>query len=183
MDSNDNDNNNITAATSLELRHAGLYVCLTHKSYVGSSGRSVSSPNVSTSSAQVVAGSYPNAWGLRKEVATAKESVSAPWSAPEAESKLAHASALEKITSGRWYLKKQIHSQMDVEVIKHQDPVKEFYYHRSTTVNDNVYNMPDVIRCYRFMLKEIFLLQTGFMGLTRSYQHGREPGPFIYEGE
>ncbi|XP_049357155.1 uncharacterized protein LOC125821836 isoform X1 [Solanum verrucosum] len=115
------------------------------KGSVGGSGRSVSSRNVSASSAQVVAGSYPNAWGLRKEVASAKESVSAPWSAPDAESKLAHASALEKVTSGRWHSKQQIHSQMDVEVVKHQDTEKELYYHGSTTVNDSVYNMPDVV--------------------------------------
>ncbi|KAH0699855.1 hypothetical protein KY284_014070 [Solanum tuberosum] len=115
------------------------------KGSVGGSGRSVSSRNVSASSAQVVAGSYPNAWGLRKEVASAKESVSAPWSAPDAESKLAHASALEKVTSGRWHSKQQIHSQMDVEVVKHQDTERELYYHGSTTVNDSVYNMPDVV--------------------------------------
>lgn len=115
------------------------------KGSVGGSGRSVSSRNVSASSAQVVAGSYPNAWGLRKEVASAKESVSAPWSAPDAESKLAHASALEKVTSGRWHSKQQIHSQMDVEVVKHQDTEKELYYHGSTTVNDSVYNIPDVV--------------------------------------
>ncbi|KAK6797656.1 hypothetical protein RDI58_005358 [Solanum bulbocastanum] len=115
------------------------------KDSVGGSGRSMSSRNVSASSAQVVAGSYPNAWGLRKEVASAKESVSAPWSAPDAESKLAHASALEKVTSGRWHSKQQIHSQMDVEVVKHQDTEKESYYHGSTTVNDSVYNMPDVV--------------------------------------
>ncbi|KAL3345485.1 hypothetical protein AABB24_024448 [Solanum stoloniferum] len=115
------------------------------KGSVGGSGRSVSSRNVSASSAQVVGGSYPNAWGLRKEVASAKESVSAPWSAPDAESKLAHASALEKVTSGRWHSKQQIHSQMDVEVVKHQDTEKELYYHGSTTVNDSVYNMPDVV--------------------------------------
>ncbi|TMW86500.1 hypothetical protein EJD97_021302 [Solanum chilense] len=115
------------------------------KGSAGGSGRSVSSRNVSASSAQVVAGSYPNAWGLRKEVASAKESVSAPWSAPDAESKLAHASALEKVTSGRWHSKQQVHSQMDVEVVKHQDTEKELYYHGSTTVNDSVYNMPDVV--------------------------------------
>ncbi|CAN4083879.1 unnamed protein product [Withania somnifera] len=115
------------------------------KSPVGGSDRSTSS-NVSASSAQVVAGSYPNAWGLRKDVASAKESVSAPWSAPDAELKLAHASALEKVTSGRWHSKQQIHSQMDVEDIKHQKTEKEFYYHGSTTtVNNNVYNMPDVV--------------------------------------
>ncbi|XP_059292848.1 uncharacterized protein LOC132046276 [Lycium ferocissimum] len=114
------------------------------KSSAGGSARSASSLDVSASGAQVVTGSYPNAWGLRKEVASAKESVSAPWSAPDAETKLAHASALEKVTSGRWHSKQHIQSQMDAEVIKHQDPEKEFYYHGSTTVNNNVYNMTDV---------------------------------------
>ncbi|KAF3653894.1 hypothetical protein FXO38_15441 [Capsicum annuum] len=72
--------------------------------------------NVSASNAQVVVGSYPNVWGLKKEVATTLESISAPWSALDVESKLAHASALEKIISGR-----------------------------STTINNNVYNMLDVV--------------------------------------
>ncbi|OIT32847.1 PREDICTED: uncharacterized protein LOC109206768 isoform X1 [Nicotiana attenuata] len=109
------------------------------------SGRRASSANVSANSGQVVSGSYPNAWGLRKEVPSAKESVSAPWSAPDAESKLAHASALEKVSSGRWHSKQQIHSQVDVEVVKRPATEKEFYHHGSTMVNNNVYNMPDVV--------------------------------------
>ncbi|KAK4360997.1 hypothetical protein RND71_019949 [Anisodus tanguticus] len=139
----------VSAPPSQNLRGAasgthGAWFNESTKSSVGGSGRSSSSLNVSASGAQVVTGSYPNVWGLKKEVASVKESVSAPWSAPDAESKLAHASALEKVTSGRWHTKQQIHSQMDVEVVKHQDTEKDFYYHGSTTVNDNVYNMPDV---------------------------------------
>ncbi|KAL3643351.1 hypothetical protein CASFOL_014166 [Castilleja foliolosa] len=49
-----------------------------------------------------------NAWGLRKETVGIKEPVA--WSAPDAETKLAHASALEKVSSGRWNSKHHIGS-------------------------------------------------------------------------
>ncbi|KAL4563122.1 hypothetical protein LXL04_027155 [Taraxacum kok-saghyz] len=61
----------------------------------------------------------PNAWGPRKlpGTTTTTEPVAASWSAPDAATKLAHASALEKVSSGRW-LSNQ-HKQIDVEVIRH----------------------------------------------------------------
>ncbi|XP_016711221.2 uncharacterized protein [Gossypium hirsutum] len=58
---------------------------------------------------QAVSGWYPNAWAARKE-ATAS-----------AVSKLAHASAMEKISSGRWQSKQSIQYQKDVDVSKHSE--------------------------------------------------------------
>ncbi|KAI3823896.1 hypothetical protein L1987_05341 [Smallanthus sonchifolius] len=62
-------------------------------------------------------GPSPNAWGTRKVAVGISESVTSSWSAPDAATKLAHASALEKVSSGRW-LSNQ-HKQIDVEVIRH----------------------------------------------------------------
>ncbi|CAK8577866.1 unnamed protein product [Lathyrus sativus] len=60
-------------------------------------------------------GGYPNAWSMRKEVAGAVESEQAAWSAANAVSKLTHASALDKVASGRW---QSVHHQTDVEVVR-----------------------------------------------------------------
>ncbi|KAI3710392.1 hypothetical protein L2E82_40172 [Cichorium intybus] len=67
----------------------------------------------------VNSGPSPNAWGPRK-VAGVTEPMAASWSAPDAATKLAHASALEKVSSGRW-LSNQ-HKHIDVEVIRHPEP-------------------------------------------------------------
>ncbi|GFP95996.1 hypothetical protein PHJA_001743700 [Phtheirospermum japonicum] len=73
--------------------------------------------------AQAVGGSYPNAWGLRKETVCIKETVE--WSGPNAETKLAHASALEKVSSGRWNSKQLVGSPK-------KDAVGESEYHDVT---------------------------------------------------
>ncbi|GMI77553.1 hypothetical protein like AT1G11480 [Hibiscus trionum] len=59
-------------------------------------------------------GSYPNAWAARKEVA-----VSVASAEQSAVSKLAHASAIDKISSGRWQSKQSVLYQKDVDVSKH----------------------------------------------------------------
>ncbi|KAL3627587.1 hypothetical protein CASFOL_028950 [Castilleja foliolosa] len=74
---------------------------------------------------QAVTGSYPNAWGLKKETAGVKERVA--WSAPEAETKLAHASALEKVSSGRWNSKQHVGSPK-------KDALGESEYHDVTSM-------------------------------------------------
>ncbi|KAL4388716.1 hypothetical protein GQ457_09G001650 [Hibiscus cannabinus] len=61
---------------------------------------------------QAVSGSYPNAWATRKEVAV---------SVISAVSKLAHASAIDKISSGRWQSKQSVLYQKDVDVGKHSE--------------------------------------------------------------
>ncbi|XVF25955.1 hypothetical protein REPUB_Repub13aG0258500 [Reevesia pubescens] len=64
-------------------------------------------------------GSYPNAWAARKEVSmSVAEPVQPVWSEQSAVSKLAHASALEKISSGRWQSKQSVQYQKDVDVSK-----------------------------------------------------------------
>ncbi|KAI5386324.1 uncharacterized protein LOC127100666 isoform X1 [Lathyrus oleraceus] len=60
-------------------------------------------------------GGYPNAWSTRKEVAGTVESEQAAWSAANAVSKLTHASALDKVASGRW---QSVNYQTDVEVVR-----------------------------------------------------------------
>ncbi|KAK9064208.1 hypothetical protein SSX86_015588 [Deinandra increscens subsp. villosa] len=86
------------------------------KSEVGSLG--LSNSNVGVESG--IRGPSPNAWGHRKVAVGFSEPVAASWSAPDAATKLAHASALEKVSSGRW-LSNQ-HKQIDVEVIRHPEP-------------------------------------------------------------
>lgn len=91
---------------------------------------------------EVVNGPSPNAWGPRKPVVVGPaEPVVGSWSAPDAATKLAHASALEKVSSGRWHSNQ--HKQIDVEVIRHPEPEPKkgttFSYgstERSLTIND-----------------------------------------------
>ncbi|KAK8501898.1 hypothetical protein V6N13_023321 [Hibiscus sabdariffa] len=61
-------------------------------------------------------GSYPNAWAARKEVA-----VSVASAEQSAVSKLAHASAIDKVSSGRWQSKQSVLYQKDVDVCKHPE--------------------------------------------------------------
>ncbi|XWS18254.1 hypothetical protein CRYUN_Cryun32bG0027600 [Craigia yunnanensis] len=71
---------------------------------------------------QAASGSYPNVWAIRKEVSlTVAEPVQSVWSEQSAVSKLAHASALEKVSSGRWQSKQSIQYQKDVDVSKHSE--------------------------------------------------------------
>ncbi|KAK6124002.1 hypothetical protein DH2020_042250 [Rehmannia glutinosa] len=102
-------------------------------------------PIMGGNAGQAVAGSYPNAWGIRKETASMKEPVSAAWSAPDAETKLAHASALEKVSSGRWNSKQHVHSPKDAEVLGHPETEGEFGYNTNNTYNKKTYNRPEVV--------------------------------------
>ncbi|KAJ7968394.1 Eukaryotic translation initiation factor-like protein [Quillaja saponaria] len=62
-------------------------------------------------------GGVPNAWVTRKEVASVVEPQQSLWSGPNSVSKLANASAIEKVSSGRWQ-SKVIHYQTEVEVVR-----------------------------------------------------------------
>lgn len=73
-------------------------------------------PTMGGNAGQAMTGSYPNAWGIRKETASIKEPALAAWSAPDAETKLAHASALEKVSSGRWNSNQNVHPSKDAAV-------------------------------------------------------------------
>ncbi|KAM0054366.1 putative plant specific eukaryotic initiation factor 4B [Helianthus debilis subsp. tardiflorus] len=92
----------------------------TSRSYVKSEVGSLGPSNSNVGVESKIRGPSPNAWGPRKVAVGISESVAASWSAPDAATKLAHASALEKVSSGRW-LSNQ-HKQTDVEVIRHPEP-------------------------------------------------------------
>ncbi|TYH47755.1 hypothetical protein ES332_D10G019900v1 [Gossypium tomentosum] len=82
----------------------------------------VSSQSSGGNRVQAVSGWYPNAWAARKEATvSAAETVQSVWSEQSAVSKLAHASAMEKISSGRWQSKQIIQYQKDVDVSKHSE--------------------------------------------------------------
>ncbi|KAJ4977086.1 hypothetical protein NE237_002192 [Protea cynaroides] len=75
------------------------------------------------SNSQAAGSSHPNAWGTRKDVvAVANPVPSSALSGPGAVSRFAQASALEKVSSGRWQSKHPIHHSPDVEVIRYSDP-------------------------------------------------------------
>lgn len=88
------------------------------RSYGKSDGRSFGPSNLNVGES-IVGGPAPNAWGPRK-VAVGVSEPATSWSVPDAATKLAHASALEKVTSGRWHSNQ--HKQIDVEVIRHPEP-------------------------------------------------------------
>lgn len=68
-------------------------------------------------SGMAFSGAHPNVWQARKEVASGlNEHSHSAWDGPSAVSKLAHASALEKVSSGRWQSKQSLHYQADVVV-------------------------------------------------------------------
>ncbi|XAR53725.1 hypothetical protein NMG60_11022381 [Bertholletia excelsa] len=68
---------------------------------------------------EAVSGIHPNAWSVRNEAVSTTEPLPVGWSGLDAGSKLAHASALEKVSSGRWQSRQSIHHQADVEAIRH----------------------------------------------------------------
>ncbi|GMP75130.1 hypothetical protein CsSME_00032326 [Camellia sinensis var. sinensis] len=88
---------------------------------------------------------HPNAWAIRKEAVSTTESLNTMWSGPNAASKLAHASALEKVSSGRWQSKQSIHHPpMDVEVIRHAAVESEFHSKGDNLYNKSSYHPMDV---------------------------------------
>ncbi|XP_057980364.1 uncharacterized protein LOC131166099 [Malania oleifera] len=81
----------------------------------------MNSQNLGSNSGTTFTGSYPNAWAARKDAVGTTEPLPSAWSGPAAVSKLAQASALEKVSSGRWQSKQPIHYQADVEVIQYSE--------------------------------------------------------------
>ncbi|GFY91745.1 eukaryotic translation initiation factor-like protein [Actinidia rufa] len=74
----------------------------------------MNSPNFGRKSGQATNGTYPTAWEIKKETVSVTEPLPAAWSGPNAASKLAHASVLEKVSSGRWQSKQPIHHLPDL---------------------------------------------------------------------
>ncbi|CAA3015464.1 Hypothetical predicted protein [Olea europaea subsp. europaea] len=108
------------------------------------SSAGVNYQNVGVNSRSGVAGSNLNPWGVKKEVACEREPVSASWSAPDAAVKLAHASAIEKVSSGRWH-SQHVHPQKDIEVIGDSEPEREFHHRGKDMYNRNINNGIDVL--------------------------------------
>ncbi|KAF5202309.1 eukaryotic translation initiation factor-like protein [Thalictrum thalictroides] len=75
-----------------------------------------------SSGGSIPSSSIPNAWGTKKEAVSVVEPVNhSNWSGPNAVSRFAQASALEKVSSGRWQTKPPVIHQPDVEVISFSD--------------------------------------------------------------
>ncbi|KAL5793972.1 hypothetical protein ACOSP7_002566 [Xanthoceras sorbifolium] len=91
-----------SGASSSSLRVGGNSVAVNSQTSISSAGQGIKNLNtLSGINGQVVNNSRPNAWGLRKEVTTVNETVQAP----DALSKIAPVSALEKVSSGMWQSK------------------------------------------------------------------------------
>lgn len=84
-------------------------------------------------------GVYTNVWTMRKEVASGVEPEQSSWSGPNAVSKLANASALEKVSSGRWQ-SKAAHYQTDAEVVSEVESGP-----RANVNGYNAYNRVDAV--------------------------------------
>ncbi|XP_019174977.1 PREDICTED: uncharacterized protein LOC109170350 isoform X2 [Ipomoea nil] len=112
------------------------------QTFGGNSRVNVTSSNVG---GQAVIGSYSNAWGLKKEATRVKEPVATGWSALDTATKLAHASALEKVSSGRWHSKQQMNFPTEVEVLKHQETKRESYYRGGESYDRNAYSVSDAV--------------------------------------
>ncbi|KAL5774677.1 hypothetical protein ACOSP7_012234 [Xanthoceras sorbifolium] len=110
---------------------------------VEQSHMSMNVPNLGGNSGQVNSGSHPNAWTARKEVALGgTEPVQSEWSGQSAASKLAHASALEKVSSGRWQSKHSIQYHADAQVVKFSETDDGLH---PKVYDDNVYNKSNVV--------------------------------------
>lgn len=97
----------------------------------------MNSQNVGVNTNHAVSGSYPNAWGMRKEVAVVNEPMQSAWSESVAVSKLAHASALDKVSSGRWQTKLSVTQQPDVEVIHYPETESSLHLKAGSSHTDN----------------------------------------------
>ncbi|GMY37110.1 hypothetical protein FCV25MIE_32352 [Fagus crenata] len=99
----------------------GLAPSGTVKSYAGKVNE-VASVGVNSQNLGGSSGGHPNAWAARKEAAGVNEPVQqAALSGQSAVLKFAHASALEKVSSGRWQSKQSIQYQADIEVVRSSD--------------------------------------------------------------
>lgn len=138
-------------------------------------------PVVGGNSGQAVAGSHPNAWGIRKEASSLKEPASAAWSAPEAETKLAHASALEKVSSGRWNSKQQINPRKDAAVIGPPETEGKFEYNSSSAYNRKTYNRLDVVADSDYQDNGLVMHAERSLTLGDGVHGGGKQAPQAYE--
>ncbi|KAL6546702.1 hypothetical protein OROMI_022423 [Orobanche minor] len=106
---------------------------LNNQTSIGNRSYGSNYPVMGGNAGQTVGGSNVNAWGIRKEAAGMKGPVA--WSAPDAKTKLAHASALEKVSSGRWNSKQHVPSPKDAE--------GESGYDANSLCNKRISNRPE----------------------------------------
>lgn len=102
----------------------------------------MSSPSAGGNHRPGAPGSSVNVWAARKEAASVGESLQSAWSASNAASKLVHASALEKVSSGRWQSKPTVPYQVDVEVCKFVEEESELI---TRGVDDGKYRRSNVV--------------------------------------
>ncbi|KAB5533842.1 hypothetical protein DKX38_016928 [Salix brachista] len=82
--------------------------------------------NVGDTGGLRVGGSYANAWTVRRQLVMGiDEPLQPTWSESSAVSKLANASALKKVSSGRWQTNHSMHNQTNAEVVEHLEMVKD----------------------------------------------------------
>ncbi|KAL6282157.1 hypothetical protein ACE6H2_013086 [Prunus campanulata] len=102
----------------------------------------VNSQTLSANGGRGVSGAHPNAWAMRKEMAGVTETVQSAWSGQSAVQKLANASALDKVSSGRWQSKSSIPYQTNIDVVI--SPETESGLHSKGYGNDT-YKRTDVM--------------------------------------
>lgn len=124
-----------------DVHHASL----NNQSSSGVRGYGSSYPNTGGSVGQAVSGSSANAWGVRKETVTIKEPRSAAWSAPDAATKMVHASALEQVSSGRWNSRQSVPPLKDAEIPGHLEPDQDLLHKASNVYNKNSYDRLDLV--------------------------------------
>ncbi|XP_019424276.1 PREDICTED: uncharacterized protein LOC109333315 isoform X2 [Lupinus angustifolius] len=90
---------------------------LTQAVHVGVNSQSVGGKSSNMEHGNAGGGGHTNVWAMRKEAASSVEPEQSSWSRPNAVSKLENASALEKVSSGRWQ-SKAVHHQTDPEVVR-----------------------------------------------------------------
>ncbi|KAE9597124.1 hypothetical protein Lal_00007821 [Lupinus albus] len=113
---------------------------LTEAVHVGVNSRSVggsSNKEYGTSGG----GGHTNVWAMRKEAAGSVEPEQSSWSRPNAVSKLENASALEKVSSGRWQ-SKAVHHHTDPEVVRSSEVESG---PRASVNGYNAYNREDAV--------------------------------------
>ncbi|OIV94585.1 hypothetical protein TanjilG_25647 [Lupinus angustifolius] len=111
---------------------------LPETAYVGVNSQSLGGSNKEHGTAS--GGGFTNVWAMRKEAASVVEPEQS-WARPNAVSKLAYASALEKVSSGRWQ-SKAVHYQTDPDVVRSSEVESE--PHASVNVY-NAYNRVDAV--------------------------------------
>lgn len=137
----------------------------------------VNSQNSVGNSGQMGSGSYPNAWTARRDMAASvSEPVQSGWNGQSAVSKLVHASALEKVSSGRWQSKHSVQYHADVQVIQPPETANGL----RPKSDDNVYDGTDAMGGREFSdaslarhVERGLNIEDGFQG-GRKEEHNHE---------